>query len=56
VLEQAAGVDYVNTVALYYRAQSSDEWQAAGQRIPIAPRNLVYFDRSSSVITVRTVA
>lgn len=56
VLEQAAGVDYVNTVALYYRADESDEWQAAGQRIRIGPRHLVYFDRSASVITVRTVA
>jgi predicted phage baseplate assembly protein len=55
VLEQAAGVDYVNAVALYFRAHESAEWQAAGQRIQIGPRNLVYFDRSASVITVRTV-
>jgi hypothetical protein len=56
VLEQAAGVDYVNTVSLYYRADESDEWHSAGQRIAIGPRNLVYFDRSSSVITIRAIA
>jgi predicted phage baseplate assembly protein len=53
ILEGVEGVDYVTSVALFYKRNANDDWNLSIGSIPIAPRNLVHFDLRASSITVR---
>jgi len=56
ILEETDGVDYVDTASLFFRPREGIGWTAGGERVEIAPRNLVHFDLSSSSIMVRSTA
>jgi len=51
-IEDTQGVDHVESLALYARDESGD-WERAGDRVIVAPANLVDLDVESSSVSAR---